>query len=204
MWEWVLDLDKEYFLFVNHSLNGSWAEAIIPLLREKLFWSPLYLFIVSMVWLNYSRAVALRILLGLALAVTIADTCSSRLIKPSVARLRPCNDPELRSLVTLRAPCGTGYSFTSSHATNHFAVAVFLAGFLGSVRPWIRWALLLWAGSVAFAQVYVGVHYPIDVVCGALLGAGIGWATHGLARASLPRAPKPAPKDLPSGSPPVC
>lgn len=193
MWEWVLNADKECFLFVNGSLGGPLADAIIPLLREKLFWSPLYLFIVSAVWLNYSRAVALRILLGLALSVAAADTCSSRLVKPSVARLRPCNDPELKAFATLRAPCGTGYSFTSSHATNHFAVAVFLAGFFGAIRAWLRWALLFWAASVAFAQVYVGVHYPLDVICGALLGLLIGRLMYRLARASLPRAPNPAP-----------
>jgi len=72
--------------------------------------------------------------------------------------------------------CGSGYSFTSSHATNHFAFGVFVFLTMGKVLGKWKWAFIFWAGSVAYAQVYVGVHYPLDVLSGAMMGSLIGWA----------------------------
>ena len=88
--------------------------------------------------------------------------------------MRPCNDIIFQDTVELRVDCGGGYSFTSSHATNHFALAMFIIFTLGKKNRWIRWGLILWAGSIAYAQVYVGVHYPLDVFIGSLLGILIG------------------------------
>ena len=99
---------------------------------------------------------------------------SSKVVKESVMRLRPCNDAEIKADVNLLVRCGSGYSFTSSHATNHFAIAAFISMTLGMVLPLIRWPFYLWAASIAFGQVYVGVHYPFDVISGALLGWLIG------------------------------
>jgi undecaprenyl-diphosphatase len=73
--------------------------------------------------------------------------------------------------------CGAGFSFTSSHATNHFALATFLSL---TFRQWMSrytWVLFVWATSIAYAQVYAGVHYPLDIVGGAALGSGIGYLT---------------------------
>jgi len=107
--------------------------------------------------------------------VGMADVVSSKLVKPAVQRVRPCNDVGLKFEVRELVHCGGGYSFTSSHATNHFAIATFLYLVLGGLRKkWIRWALLAWAASIAYGQVYVGVHYPLDVITGAVLGSLIG------------------------------
>jgi len=149
-------------------------DVVLPLLREKWFWAPLYLFVAAFSFLNFGKKGWL-IVVGLALAVGLADFTSSTLIKKNVQRLRPCNEPVLREEVVLRAPCGSGYSFTSSHAANHFAAAVFLIGIFGPLGRWVRSAAISWAAAIAFSQVYVGVHYPLDVLCGALLGAAIGW-----------------------------
>ena len=77
--------------------------------------------------------------------------------------------------VHFRVSCGGGYSFPSSHAANHFALAVFLIGIFGFAGQWQQKALLAWAGLIAFSQVYVGVHYPLDVICGAILGVLAGY-----------------------------
>ena len=74
----------------------------------------------------------------------------------------------------LRVHCGGGYSFTSSHATNHFALATFLVIILGPFFKWIRIPIFLWAASIAFGQVYVGVHYPLDVLAGSIVGILLG------------------------------
>ncbi len=90
-------------------------------------------------------------------------------------RLRPCKVLEPSKDMHLLVPCGNGFSFPSSHATNHFAIATFLLLILGKIFRWIKIPLILWAGSISFAQVYVGVHYPLDVATGALLGVLVGW-----------------------------
>ena len=111
------------------------------------------------------------VLLFLGLTVAGSDLTSSFLIKESVERIRPCNDNGFKKNVFLRAPCGSGYSFTSSHAANHFAVATFLILVFGQrLKKW-RFLLLFWAISIGFAQIYVGVHYPLDVLCGFAFGA---------------------------------
>ena len=108
----------------------------------------------------------------------LTDQISSGLIKPLFARLRPCSDPSLVNQVRLLLPnCSGGYSFTSSHATNHFGFAAFV--FL-TLKPIIKkWGYLffLWAATISFSQVYVGVHYPFDILSGAILGMLIGYST---------------------------
>ena len=173
--EILLHWDAVLFQFINGSLSNVLFDAVLPWCRERWFWAPLYLFVAVFSWVNFGRR-GWWVVLGIGAAVALADFTSSSLIKKNVQRLRPCNDPAMAAHVHLRVPsCGSGYSFTSSHATNHFAVAVFLVGMFGRLSRRVRPALLLWAGSIALAQVYVGVHYPGDVLCGAALGSAIGW-----------------------------
>lgn len=80
-------------------------------------------------------------------------------------------------MVHIIVPCGSGYSFPSSHAANHFALGVFMAITLKDKIKNIWWWTMIWAAAVAYAQVYVGVHFPFDVFCGGLLGAGVGRLT---------------------------
>ena len=136
--------------------------------RDKLFWTPLYLFTAAVLLLNFGRKGFLALLFIVA-TVGISDTVASKIIKPLVQRERPCrhavekNDKQI-------VVCGSGYSFPSAHATNHFAMA-FMLSFIFRRRQ-KRWSYLLfaWAASIALAQVYVGVHYPLDIFCGAILG----------------------------------
>jgi membrane-associated phospholipid phosphatase len=166
----LIDGDKWLFELINSGLGNPLFDALLPLFREKLFWMPLYLFIGAFSLLNYGKRGWL-IVLGIVVTAGLADFSSSTLIKKNVQRTRPCNAIEMQDRVQLRVDCGGGYSFTSSHAANHFAVAVFLIGVFGLSGRWQQKALLGWAGLIAFSQVYVGVHYPFDVLC----GAGLGW-----------------------------
>jgi membrane-associated phospholipid phosphatase len=77
--------------------------------------------------------------------------------------------------VISRVPCGLGYSFPSTHATDHFALATFLCLIFYRRWKWVGIAALIWAAIICFAQVYVGVHFPVDVTAGALYGALVGW-----------------------------
>jgi membrane-associated phospholipid phosphatase len=171
----MLHLDQELFYFINNTLHIGFLDKLAPYWRSPYLWLPLYLFFISYLFSNYNSKQVAIYLLALGLTVGTADVVSSRLIKNNVARLRPCNDATIKSKVKLLIPCGSGYSFTSSHATNHFAVAIFVILTFVEQRKWLKYGLLLWAASIAFGQVYVGVHYPLDILCGAILGCGIGW-----------------------------
>jgi membrane-associated phospholipid phosphatase len=176
MLETLQHWDAAFFQFINGSLSNPVFDTVLPWFREKWFWTPVYLFVVAFTVINFPSR-GWIILFGLVLAVGLSDFTSSSIVKKSVQRLRPCNDPEMFEKIQSRAPCGGGYSFTSSHAANHFAVAVFLIGVFGGLARWFRPLALTWAGLIAFAQVYVGVHYPGDVLFGAALGSTIGWWT---------------------------
>lgn len=176
MLESLQHLDAVLFQFINSSLSNPIFDALLPWCREKWFWMPLYVFVAAFTVLNFGQK-GWIIILGLALSAGLADFTSSTLIKKNVQRIRPCNDLEMADQLHLRVPCGSGYSFTSSHAANHFAAAVFFIYIFGGLARWMRPLALSWAGLIAFSQVYVGVHYPGDVFFGALLGMAIGWWT---------------------------
>lgn len=94
--------------------------------------------------------------------------------KKNVKRLRPCNQIELQENINVLVPCGSGYSFTSSHATNHFAIATLVSFTLFNASRVALVLLFSWAATIALGQVYVGVHYPLDITIGALIGILVG------------------------------
>ena len=181
----ILAIDQSIFEWINHAWQNDWLDAILPWWRDKRTWIPLYLLAIGILAWKY-RMKSLFFLLAVGLTVGLADLTSSQVIKKTVQRSRPCNELSLQPPARIVSGCGGGYSFPSSHATNHFAIATLL--FLTWGRIWGRWRylLLFWAASIALAQVYVGVHYPLDILAGSALGLFIGWAVSRLYR-SLPR-----------------
>lgn len=161
-----------------HWINDGWSSRLLdfvsPLIRNKFFWLPLYVLCVSWIMYNHHFRHVLLILFFLALSVFASDTISSKLIKYQVQRPRPCQVMGMSPPVIERIKCGSGYSFPSSHAANHFCVAAFFISIFGEYMS--RWKYLwwLWAILISLAQVYVGVHYPLDTMGGALLGLIVG------------------------------
>jgi membrane-associated phospholipid phosphatase len=168
------NIDQNIFFFINNRLHIGILDDFMPYWRSMYFWVPLYVFFITYLIINSGKTGGI-LLLALVLTVGAADVFSSRIIKKTVARVRPCNNVDLKDKVKLLVPCGGGYSFTSSHATNHFAAAFFLFSTFFKNKKKMKGVLLGWAASIAFGQVYVGVHYPLDVICGALLGSLIGF-----------------------------
>lgn len=174
MVEYLDLIDKEIFIAIHLGGQNAVCDFLAPLFRNKYFWSPLYFFVLSYIWFN-ARRWFWRILISVAVLVTVTDSVSSRIVKPLVDRERPCRDAYVGMLVRPLVSCGPGKSFTSSHATNHFGVAVFFMLTLGFIQSKRRWMWLVWAGLISLSQVYVGVHYPGDILGGAILGSGIGY-----------------------------
>ena len=162
----LLEIDYALFQWINIDWSNPAFDVVLPALRDKYFWIPLYVFIISFIAFNY-RIKAIKILFILFLVVGVSDGVSSHLIKKNVQRIRPCNVAGLE--VVKRINCGSGYSFTSSHAANHFAIASILILLIFRKR-WVRVSLIFWASLISIAQVYVGVHYPLDIIGGAILG----------------------------------
>ena|SRR2546428_6532534 len=180
----LLNLDRKLFIFINSDLSNSFFDWIMPWLRNPLFWAPLYVFMIIFFIKEY-KIKGLYLIGFLLLTFAIADYTSASIIKPIFQRLRPCNDVSMAGQINLLVNCGKGFSFVSSHATNHFAIALFLIGTFGNRWRWVIVASLIWAAAISFAQVYVGVHYPIDVFCGGLLGALIGALVSSLQKAAF-------------------
>ena len=177
MFRSLVDFDKYLFGIVNQKASNPFFDSIMPFIRQPLFWLPLYLFIILFAIYNFPKKAAIWIG-SLLLTVAITDSISSHVFKPLFGRLRPCNNPELADSIRLLVDhCGQNGSFTSSHATNHFGIAVFILITLDKIWGKFNYLFILWAAVISFAQVYVGVHFPFDVIGGALLGSGIGYLT---------------------------
>jgi len=167
-------LDRSAFLAINGA-HASWADGLMLAVSDMRLWFPLYLFFLYLVQRRYGwRGLAWSVPV-LALMVLCSDKGSVVLFKETVERLRPCHEPALQGLVHLVYPgCGGQYGFVSSHASNHFAIAIFMVGVLRGSPRWAAPMLLLWAAVIAYSRVYLGVHYPADVLVGALYGGAIG------------------------------
>ena len=164
-----MELDYKLFHFINSDLANSVLDYLAPIFRERLTWIPFYLVLITVIIYRF-KLKSLIIILFAVLSVGLSDYISSSIIKPQVMRLRPCRDPKLEGKVRVLINCGSGYSFPSSHSANHFALAGFLSLSVFSMRRKYKIALYIWAGLIAFSQVYVGVHFPVDVTAGALFG----------------------------------
>lgn len=172
--DFLLQFDRHLFYFINHDLSNAFFDWIMPWMRNPRFWIPLYVFIIIFCTGKYKKQ-GITLVIMLALAAGFADFTSATLIKKQVQRLRPCRDEVTSKTVISRVPCGLGYSFPSTHATDHFAMAIFLCLLFYKKWPWIGVAVMLWANVICLAQVYVGVHFPIDVIAGAIYGGLVGW-----------------------------
>lgn len=185
MLDQLIQFDKEIFLSINQGLSNPVFDWLLPILRNSFTWAPLYLFIIIFLIKQYGK-MGMLIVACILLNFAVSDGFSSHLIKKNVKRIRPCNDIEFKHDVNVRVRCGSGFSFTSSHATNHFAMAVFLIVLFR--RKWkpILGIGLAWATIISLSQIYVGVHYPIDILCGAILGSLIGLINGNLFKRFVP------------------
>jgi len=174
MLDQLIHIDKELFFFLN-GLNSAFFDFIMYWLSDKYIWIPLYLLFIY--WLiRYYKKKTIIILAFAGLLIFLTDFSSVQLFKNVFLRLRPCHDPDLQGLVHMvNDRCGGKYSFVSSHATNMFGLAVFMNRFLGKKMKYFSLLIFIWAALISYSRIYLGVHFPADVICGTLLGSLLGW-----------------------------
>ena len=174
-------LDESLFWWINSHHTGA-LDWIMWTLSQSWSWAVVILSVYLFVTLRKDRKSWLWVLLGIALCFLLADQISNNAIKDGVQRLRPCymydgNEVVHNEAVRMfRTGYGGHYGFVSSHAANVFAVAMFLILCYGGRRksPLLPYLLMLWAVAVCYSRPYLGKHYPGDIICGGLLGLGVG------------------------------
>ena len=172
------DLDHQLFLFLN-GLHVDWLDPVMTFISSEMGWLPFYAVLLFLVFYKY-RWKGFWVLLGVVVVITLSDQISASVFKPIFQRLRPCYDPLIEDLVyTPKGKPGGHYGFISSHAANTFALASFIYMTMRKHYSKIGWLMFPWAALVAYSRIYMGVHFPGDIICGAavgmILGFGIGY-----------------------------
>ncbi len=162
MLEWLLTLDRSVFLFINRGLANPVTDLIMPVITNDNFLRVLFVLLI-LAAATFGRKRFVWIILFSIVVVTLTDQSSASLFKPLIGRLRPCKLMEVHLLVS----CGSGFSFPSSHAANLFGQALFW----GLLFRKYLWPGIIFAFLVGLSRIFVGVHYPLDVIGGMILGA---------------------------------
>jgi undecaprenyl-diphosphatase len=169
----ILEWDKRLFIFLN-SYHADWLDPVMHLFTKTWFWLPLYLFLLILIVKVYRKG-SVIILFSIAIMITLSNEITSSLMKPYFVRLRPSQDPALTGIVHLvNGEKGGLYGFASSHAANTFATAMFLWLLLRKKYAWTP-LLFLWAIVMTYTRIYLGFHYPGDILVGGAVGIFFAW-----------------------------
>ncbi|MBS3945634.1 MAG: phosphatase PAP2 family protein [Melioribacter sp.] len=163
----LYQIDLSIFYFINHNLSTSFLDKFFVFITEVKHWYIAYIILFFIIIFKGGRIGKISAI-GMILLVVASDQLSSTFLKDLFQRIRPCNAlPD----VNILAGCTSSFSFPSSHAVNNFAAAVYF----GKIFPKVKWILYSVATLMAISRPYVGVHYPSDVIGGAIIGALLGY-----------------------------
>lgn len=172
MFDLFLQFDREFFMFINSHYNKFW-DFIMFWLSNKLIWIPFYIAISLIILKTYNKQFFFMIFF-----IGILITCSDQLsvvIKDFVQRPRPCHNMQLQPFVHLvNGYCGGSFGFVSSHASNSMALITFLFLACNARIKWLKYLMVPWAIIISYSRVYLGVHYPFDIIAGWCLGILLG------------------------------
>lgn len=167
MGDFFQNIDTSLFYFINKTLANPLTDKVMPFITANDNWMLVYIILLGWLFIKGGAKGRVAVIMALLL-VTVTDQVNSFIIKDFFQRIRPCNAlPNVHLLVN----CTDAFSFTSSHAINNFGAATVFSYFYKN----FRYALFTAASLVALSRVFVGVHYPFDILCGALLGIFAAW-----------------------------
>lgn len=173
MLDYLIQLDTDFFLFLN-SLHNPFFDEVMYWASHKFFWIPFYSFLLYLLYKQFGLKKTM-VLVGLVIVTFgLTNTISSEIFKKGFERLRPCHNDEISHLVHLvDHHCGGKYGFISSHASNVFGLAMLFSLFLKKRIKFFSLIIFLWASFVSYSRIYLGVHYPLDLICGAFFGISV-------------------------------
>ncbi len=173
----LLHWDTQFLLFLN-DFHHAFADPIVKELSGKWIWIPMYISIAGLVWRRFGWKNALILILAVGAALAITDYSCAKLIRPFFERLRPANteNPISAWVHIVENYRGGRYGFPSCHAANSFALATSTSLML-KVR-WYTWFIFIWALFQCYTRVYLGVHYPGDLLVGACVGSMWGFLAY--------------------------
>tara|TARA_B110000003_G_scaffold203746_1_gene202453 strand:- start:608 stop:1177 length:570 start_codon:yes stop_codon:yes gene_type:complete len=177
MIENILNLDREFLIYLNNLGSNNW-DFLWLTLTNKFTYTAFFLFVIYLIFKNFSIKQSLFILLSIAMLILLTDQFTN-LIKDSFQRLRPCRDETLNFLLrSIEVRCGK-YGFFSAHASNSIAVSVFLFKlFNNNNYTALNYFLLLWVIVFSYSRIYLGVHYPLDIIFGLIVGFVFGMLSY--------------------------
>ena len=174
MLDQIIQQDQQLFLFLNGLGTSSW-DGFWMFITGKWSAIPLYALLLFFAYKQYSLKQLLFFLIGVALLITMTDQLAN-FFKYGVARLRPCHDETLSAMVRLvKSSCGGQYGYFSAHAASSMALAVYIAITFTFTYKYLKLFLVVWAIAVGFSRIYIGVHYPLDVLTGFTFGSLLAW-----------------------------
>lgn len=173
MMDQLIHCDKELFLFLNNMGTAQW-DGFWLFMTNKWSSVPLYALLAFITYRAFGAKRLLMTLAAIALLILVTDQLAN-FFKYGVQRPRPCHEEGLQELMRLvKSSCGGKFGYFSAHAANSFAVATFFTTFLRTKYKYIGFFLFLWASVVAYSRIYIGVHYPLDVLTGMVIGIFLG------------------------------
>lgn len=181
MLEQLKSIDTDLFLALNGA-HSPFFDFVMFWASDKWIWIPLYVFFTYLLFKQYGKRAWILVIMA-GLAVVLSDLTATLLFKNVFQRPRPCHEPSLEGIIHLvNRQCGGNYGFISSHAANSFALAAFLSLSLGKKIRFFTPLIIMWALLLCYSRIYLGVHYPGDVIAGAIWGAALGTAVFVLTR----------------------